>query len=88
MERKIFICVCSKAEHQLQMTGWPDEELNIPFNQVFVETLLSKQCFWKRLVYGIKYIFGYQSKTGAFNEIILTKSHVKDLQEVVDFLNK
>jgi hypothetical protein len=38
-------------------------------------------------VYGIKYIFGRQSRYGAFDEIILKPEDVSKFEKVVEHLN-
>lgn len=41
---------------------------------------------WKRLWYAIKYIFGYKSKYGAFEEFIFDKKDAEKLQKLVNYL--
>jgi hypothetical protein len=40
----------------------------------------------RRLKYAFRYIFGYQSRFGAFDEIILNPDDADRLQKVVDSL--
>ena len=47
---------------------------------------LAKRSFLERLIYGIKYIFGYQCKYGAFDEFIFKKEHSKQLIDVANKL--
>ncbi|MBR1436345.1 MAG: hypothetical protein IJ584_14685, partial [Bacteroidales bacterium] len=56
--------------------------------EVYIAVHLNKKPFWKRLKYAIKYIFGYQCKYGAFDEIILNPDDAERLQKVVDYLRK
>lgn len=42
--------------------------------------------FWKRIRNTIKYIFGYGSKYGDFDEFIFKKEDANKLQSVVDYL--
>jgi hypothetical protein len=49
---------------------------------------LNKDNFWGRLKYGIKYIFGYQSRYGAFDEFIFNPDDVPRLQKLIDHLNE
>ena len=78
--RDILICECSSAEHQLLVQYFEDE------NEVYVQTHLAKKTFWERLKYGIKYILGYQSRYGAFDEIILGPQHIKNLQSIINHI--
>jgi hypothetical protein len=85
MEKEEFLlCQCHSAEHQLFFTWWDDEDIK----EVFMHVHLAKHTFWERLVYGIKYIFGYQCKYGAFDEMILRKEDAEKLQNVVDYLKR
>ena len=77
---EIIICACSSAEHQLLFR-------TVEFDDdVYVEIHLAKLPFLKRLWYGVKYIFGYQSRYGAFDEVIITKEHLPKLKRVVKWL--
>lgn len=80
METQLILCACHNSEHQ--MIFMKDEEDNL----IYVQVHLTKKTFWKRFKYGIKYIFGYQSRYGAFDEIVLDKSHASYFIEIVEFL--
>jgi hypothetical protein len=41
--------------------------------------------FWKRVWLGVRYIFGYRSRYGHFDEILISGS---DASEIVAFFNK
>jgi len=49
---------------------------------------LNKGTFWERIVYGVKYIFGYQCRYGAFDEFIFNPEDADKLQELVDHLKE
>jgi hypothetical protein len=49
---------------------------------------LVKKSFWSRLKYGLKYIFGYKSQYGAWDEFILNPNDADKLQDVVDYLKE
>ena len=82
MTKDLLICKCSSNEHQMIITVFEDEP------EVFVDIHLTKQSFIKRLIYGIKYIFGYQCKYGAFEEVILDKTHINSLKEIIKKLEE
>ena len=65
MEEQLIICECHNPEHQMIF------EYDNDLNCVYVEYHLSPMPFFKRLLHGIKYIFGYRSKFGDFDEIIV-----------------
>lgn len=75
----ILVCDCNSIEHQMLILKYDDG--------VYVDIHLNKIPFWKRLIYGIKYIFGYQSIYGAFDEFIFKKEHADKLIEVGNYLN-
>ena len=83
-KEEFLLCQCHSAEHQLLFTWWDDEDIQ----EVYMRVHLAKHTFWERLVYGIKYIFGYQCKYGAFDEMILRKEDAEKLQNVVDYLKR
>ena len=83
MKEELLICECSNAEHQLIFRYFEDED----WKEVYMTTHLSEyNNFWKRLKYAIKYVFGYKSKYGAFDEFILRKEDADKLQGIVDYL--
>jgi len=80
----ILVCDCNSAEHQLLVRYFEDDT----DGEVYVETHLTKKPLLERLIYGIKYIFGYQSRFGAFDEVVLGPQHINSLQSVIDHLKK
>lgn len=85
MKHDLFICQCESSEHQVIFSYFDDGELR----EVYMTTYLCKcNNFWRRLVYGIKYIFGYKSKYGAFDEFIFKGSDADKLQRIVDYMKK
>ena len=55
---------------------------------VYATIHLRKKSFWTRLKYGIKYIFGYQCRYGAFDEFIFNPNDARRLQKVVNLLKE
>ena len=81
---EIFICDCHSTEHQMVFLHETDED----FPMVYVHVNLNKKPFWERLKYGIKYIFGYKSRYGAFDEFIFSPDDAERLQSVVNYLKQ
>ena len=50
--------------------------------------LTTYESFWKRVVHGVKFMFGYKSKYGAWDEFIFNPNDADKLQELVDYLKK
>lgn len=84
-DTSLFICACGDVSHQMIISK--DEDPKDNYRQCFVSVHLNKLSFWERLKVGIKYIFGHQSKFGAFDELILTKDHAQDILNIGNFLN-
>ncbi len=81
---QVILCECSGAEHQMLIMY--DKDDTDP--TVYVSVHLTKKNFWDRVSYAFKYIFGYQSRFGAFDEILLGPKHISPLQAVVDHIKK
>jgi len=75
MLKEVFICSCSSFEHQMYF--WYDEEDKF----VYTEVHLVNHSFWRRLKYGVKYIFGYKSRFGAWDEFIFDPESEEQLAE-------
>lgn len=54
--------------------------------EVYVHIHLNKLPFFKRVWIAIRYTFGYQCRYGAFDEMILDKSHINKLKDVIKYL--
>jgi hypothetical protein len=79
-EVDIILCVCNSDEHQWIIHRWPDER------EVYIHVYLATRPFWKRLWYGIKYIFGYRCRFGNWDEIVLDSTHANQFQEIANAL--
>ena len=55
--------------------------------EAYVNVHLVRRSFWYRVKYGIKYIFGFKSRYGAWDEFILDKTHAKSLREMAKHLD-
>lgn len=80
---ELFICQCYNVEHQLIFSYFPDDK------EVYVTVhLIPEYNIFKRIWMAIKYIFGYKSMYGHFDEFIFKKSDANRLQKVVNFLKE
>lgn len=84
-QRETLICQCNSMEHQFSFVWLEDEDCD---GAVYMEVHLTPFSFWQRLKNGIKYIFGYRSMYGDFDDIILRKEDVHKIERVVEFLKK
>lgn len=76
MNTTLLACKCSSVEHQIVIYHNEDDNL------VYCLIHLSKRSFWKRLVHGIKYIFGYKSKYGHWDEFIFNSNDAQKVLEI------
>jgi hypothetical protein len=75
-DRKILICECHSLEHQVSFWYEQDE------GTLYVEThLVTHKNFFKRLWVGLKYTFGYKSRFGEWDEILLGPNSQKELYQ-------
>lgn len=89
-DKDILLCECHSDEHQMLLLYNEEEYGNEQkYNMCYVHVhLITHKSFWKRLIHGIKYIFGHKSKYGAWDEFIFNPNDADKLQELVDYLKK
>lgn len=83
-QERLLVCECSSHEHIAIATWFPDDK----DKAIYLSIHLKHESFLKRLIQGIKYIFGYKCKYGNFDEIILGEKHLSDLKDMVSYLEK
>ena len=81
METRVIKCSCYSPEHCILVT-FNQEEKEVYFNY-FLET----QKWYKRILIGIKYIFGFRSKFGHFGEIIIDEKNIKVFEKIIKCIN-
>ncbi|MFA5166641.1 MAG: hypothetical protein WC449_05150 [Candidatus Paceibacterota bacterium] len=84
-KQEILVCSCNGLEHIIRFSNY--FECGDP-EEVVVDFHLAKKPFLQRVVYAVKYVFGYQSKYGAFDEILLDVESVSRLQEFLTEFQK
>ena len=77
-----IICGCYNVEHSIFFRTIDGDD------DVYMSIHLVPLPFFKRLINGIKYIFGYRSKYGDFDEIIITKKDAGKVEKVVRWLKQ
>lgn len=75
-DKKIFTCECYDVQHLFIISQ--DTDIDMFSFQIH----LTKLPFLKRVVVSIKYLFGFQSTIGAFEEVVLNHKQVKKLNNV------
>lgn len=92
IEKELFICECHSPEHQFILTYIEGGFIKTREVEYLEEDMLSitihlanYKSFWKRLISGIKYIFGYKSRYGNFDSILFDP---KDCDRLIHYLQK
>jgi hypothetical protein len=78
--RQNICCSCESDEHQLNFRFFPEDK--DPFLYCTIHLVHEKNIL-KRFLKGIKYILGYRSKYGSFDEIIMDRYKVKELKNII-----
>jgi hypothetical protein len=81
----LLLCSCYSSEHQMIIHLDKGGDMFPP--EAFVHVHLVRRSFLYRVKYAIKYIFGFTSRYGAWDEFILDKSHVKSLLQLAKHLD-
>ena len=87
---KFIVCECGDIAHQLVLS-WFKPQIPMDYDSdeyVYLSVHLNKLPFWKRLKVAIQYLFGKQSKYGAFDEVIIDSSEYKKFQDMVEFMKE
>lgn len=81
-ETPVFVCECRSIEHQVKFF-YDEEDATL-----YVYIHLTQYGFWKRFVTGIKYIFGYSSRFGEWDQFIFKKEDEAKLQEFLNSIKR
>lgn len=78
METKLVLCDCGSAEHQLILSYCDDEEPE--FQMMYVQIhLTTYKNIVKRILRAVRYVFGYKSKYGDWDEIVVSPQTAVDV---------
>ena len=75
-------CECKASEHRLVFTLYSDTDWA---PELHINTFLQNDSFLKRILLGIKYIFGYKCKYGHFTETYIS---VEDVPKLINLLKQ
>jgi hypothetical protein len=80
-----LICDCGLSEHQIII--YKDKDFANGYREVILNPhLVTYKNFFKRCIVAIKYVFGYKSKYGAWDSMIITKRNYQPLKDAITFL--
>lgn len=82
LKHELFICECNNVEHQLIFSYFQNSEVYMEVHLVPEYNIL------KRIWNAIKYVFGYRSKYGHFDEFIFQKCDAPKLAKIVKYLDQ
>jgi hypothetical protein len=86
-KEEILICSCHSTDHQLIFLYEEDITESGKIDPIcYAHVLLNRRSFWNRLKYGIKYIFGYRCRYGAFDEFIFKPEDAYKIQRLANYL--
>lgn len=77
---EILICACHSTEHQIVIQKDDKDKV------IYCSIHLAPLPWYKRIVNGVKYIFGYRCKYGDFDEFLFDKKHVSLLKKITQFV--
>ena len=84
-QRTFVLCDCGCDEHQ--MIIHKDDSDN--YKEVIISMhLTTYRNIFKRIWVAIKYIFGYKSKYGHWDSLIITDRNYKPLKDAIDFIEQ
>ena len=88
LKKNLIVCECGDVSHQVILSWFTSSIFSnyYPDEYVYLSVHLNKLPFWKRLKVAIQYLFGKQSKYGAFDEVIINPSEWRRFKEMVDFM--
>ena len=78
-EQKIFICECHSYYHQAIF--WYDEEEKLLYVTIH---LITHRNFFKRLWHATKYVFGFKSNFGEWDEFTFKPEDEKKLRDYLE----
>ena len=77
---KIIVCGCGDISHNLIFTK--DD------GQIWLHYSLEKKSLFERIIIGVKYIFGFQSRFGMYGELLIDKTNISNFKEIVEYIEK
>jgi hypothetical protein len=81
---EILLCECGSCEHQIIIHKDTDEIKTV----VLRTHLVTYKNIFKRSWVAIKYIFGYKSKYGHWDSMIITKNNYQPLKDAINFIDE
>lgn len=71
----VVVCDCMSLDHVFRFTKFDDAP------EVYLTVLLPRKSFWRRLCIAVAYTFGYQSRYGPTDEVVMGPSGIAKVKE-------
>lgn len=85
----VIICDCHSTEHQMIVYYEEEDDMSeVRYPMCYLHIHLNERNFWGRLKYGIKYILGYKSRFGAFDEFIISIENIDKFEKIVNHIKE
>lgn len=83
IHHKYYECQCYSSEHLIKLAYHSKDKTLELEEEVFLSVHLhSSDNSWSRLKRAIKYVLGYKCKYGAWDEVILKRSDIREIHEI------
>lgn len=77
---ELFRCACGSTQHQMVFDYFTDDP---DWTEIYISIHLAKLPWYKRIWVAVRYVFGAQSRYGAFEEIVLMPEQVSQLIKIL-----
>ena len=83
-ENSLFVlCECASPEHQVILSSIFEDEPE--YQMVFISFhLVTYRNIFRRVWRSVRYIFGYRSRYGDWDEIMINKKTAKEIRDYLD----
>lgn len=81
---EIFICECHSLEHIFVFSDMCDINGSYDESGPYIHIFLKEHVWYKRILTAIKYIFGFKTKYGHYDEIILKPKDIIRLKNLLE----
>lgn len=76
-------CDCGSSEHTIRLSYIEPDDLD-DYPEIWIETQLTRQPFWRRIWVAIKYTLGYQCKYGHWDCTSLSFEEMKKIKTFIE----
>lgn len=81
MNKHYFECDCQEFDHLLRLAYFEEKDRN---NELYIEVHLRQKPFIHRLLNGVKYILGFRSSFGDFDEFVLNRKSALEMKQTLE----